>query len=51
MNDALMIMIVGLLAAGTLGGVLSNRLPMSGLMALGLSLLPVGGVALGAAFC
>jgi hypothetical protein len=38
--------LLALIAAGTVGGIFAGRLPMSGVAALGLSLVPLAGIGL-----
>jgi hypothetical protein len=46
-----MIMALGLIGFGAASGALSGRLPLSGKAAMGLALLPFGGIALARTFC
>jgi hypothetical protein len=46
-----LILLLSLIAAGVVGAFYAGRLPMSGKLALGLSLLPIAGAALAPVFC
>ncbi len=46
-----LILFFGLIAAGVVGAFYAGRLPMSGKLALGFSLLPIAGVGLAQLFC
>ena len=46
-----LIVLLGLIAAGVVGAFYAGRLPMSGKIALGLSLLPIAGIGLMRLFC
>jgi hypothetical protein len=49
--DRSMLMTLGLIGLGAVGGALSGRLPLYGKAAMGLALLPFGGIALAMKFC
>jgi hypothetical protein len=46
-----LLMTLGLIGVGAVGGALSGWLPLSGKTAMGLALLPLGGMALARTFC